>query len=468
MTSKIKLKKLIDEVEIEYKWCWDFLVKLKTGDRKNLLPDNLFEFQPKLAVAVFKLSEAYRAIAKEKNILITKKQHLSPNWFKRRMKVLSSYQDSLEEIKKIGKVLGDSFAWLFYGDERVFLRKHFLHEKTPHIPSGIGGQGELEFIRQAKFINNKFVLYHGITSFLRIGDISLIDLKSRKLVAIGEIKTKQIDDSNLLVGFYYVGEAVHEVGKKEISIEANDGANYKLPQQLQEKLNKQLKKMTDSFVLPNNREDKKLVSNAYINKLDKLFENIKRNKGACEKAGDGLLLFGFSINKTSLFSKFFNEFGGNLKNILKEFEKQMESIVDISQIGKDGNKNSFFVGQLRKELSAGITPIFWWGTNTENIGKLIFGDVYLGTLYNPAHFLKKLRNLGFEVEQKGKSFKISKVIGTSKFEVMNVSSFLDFLQQSLFDEEILISTFNTIIEKIESNELKPNTNVHIDMQQFLE
>lgn len=46
-------------------------------------------------------------------------------------------------------------------------------------------------------IDEKLLLYHGITTFLRIGDFTLIDLKTMEISAIGELKTGRQDGENI-------------------------------------------------------------------------------------------------------------------------------------------------------------------------------------------------------------------------------------------------------------------------------
>ena len=92
----------------------------------------------------------------------------------------------------IGRSLGDSFAWFFYHSERKHLEEHLKHERQLHMPPGIGGIGELEFLDKTRVIDNHLVIYHGTTTFLRIGDVSFLDMKTLRLTAIGELKTKEI------------------------------------------------------------------------------------------------------------------------------------------------------------------------------------------------------------------------------------------------------------------------------------
>lgn len=468
MTSKIKLRRLIDDVEVEYKWCWFFLVQLKTGNRDNLLPEELFEFQPKLTIALFKLEEAYQEINKEKKMLIAKKKRLSLNWFSKRMKTLSNYQNALNEIIALGRVIGDSFAWIFYADERQFLGKHFHHEKIPHLPLRIGGKGELEFIKQTKTIDNKLILYHGITSFLRIGDLSLFDLKSKRLVAIGDLKTTKISEFEFLIRCYFVGDAIDVPNNKKIVINAKNEANPKLPQNMQETLKRQLKKMSDCLIPPEIGKTVQIKSNTYLNNLKTLLKELEKKSAAVEKVDNGLLLLAIKDRRRSMFHRFFEESTPNLDKKLKGFNKKLESIADIRFVSKERNKNSFYINSFKPDTFAGRTPFFWWGIDSEHTRKIVFQEISVCTVYNPAFFLEKLESLGFDIKQNGRQIDVKKIIGKRVLELGDIKYFLNLIQNNLFDEHFIISMFESFQSEIKSKNIKSNTEIALDIQQFFE
>ena len=59
--------------------------------------------------------------------------------------------------------------------------------------------GEIQFIRHVPVVAGHLVLYHGITTFLRVGDVSLISLDgTRRVAAIGELKTRPDHEDEML------------------------------------------------------------------------------------------------------------------------------------------------------------------------------------------------------------------------------------------------------------------------------
>jgi hypothetical protein len=60
----------------------------------------------------------------------------------------------------------------------------------------------------------------------------------------------------------------------------------------------------------------------------------------------------------------------------------------------------------------GATPIFWRSLPLDFIRKLIFREVTVVTIYNPAHLIRKLRALGYQVELHRTDLKVTKRILT--------------------------------------------------------
>ena len=129
------------------------------------------------------------------------------------------------------------------------------HEAIFHTPPGVGGKGELEFIDRFKVLNSNIVLYHGTTSFLRVGDISFIKIPTLELTAIGELKTQRIGPGKLEI-------SVSAYGRKEIAEKFFKDLNEKIktenwtdktkklnsfPPKIEEKLKKQIKEILNSL-----------------------------------------------------------------------------------------------------------------------------------------------------------------------------------------------------------------------------
>ena len=210
MTSENSIRATIDTAGSSFRDCWGTLCDMKSGNTQGLFAKRFREFQPTLADAIFRLDEDYRAVTREKRSLVNKKEVLSEPWFGRRMRKLESYRTALKEAGTVGRSIGDAFAWFFYRNDQATLARHLQHEPVSFTPSGIGGKGEVESLKRL-WSTGRLPLYHGVTSCLRHGDFSLMDLNSGKAVAIAEAKARRKNKQTIEVRLHLVGKKTEGV-----------------------------------------------------------------------------------------------------------------------------------------------------------------------------------------------------------------------------------------------------------------
>lgn len=465
MISALKFRKLIDQTEKTYSKCWKFLSEWKEG-RWIFSAEELLGFQPTLGEALLRLSEMYKLLSQERHSLISRKKMLSPKWFKQRMKRLAAYQETITEVINIGKILGDSFAWIFYQSERKYLRKHFAHQRTSQIPTGLGGRGEIAFISEFRTWHGQFTIYHGITSFLRIGDVGFYDPGSKKITGIGELKTESDTGDALGLRLYLLWPAkakkVWPRPSKPPRVE-----DTPVPLNRRRQLKKQLETMAGSL---NPAKIEKVITiheKTHLSELNKLAEELQKKTIVIEQAGDGLLLCGFSSKREkSLFARLLPGAGSNTDKWLTGFEDHAQKIVDRTQVGTSYDTNSILVGCLDLAAYLGTTPMFWWPVPSEFVRRLVFHEVTVVTLYNPAHLIRKLRALGFEVRLTGTQLSVTKQIGKVQLEMRNMHNFLHYIQQHLVREDVVLAIFQKILKKIDSEEIASNTIINLDAQLY--
>jgi hypothetical protein len=471
MTSKAALRKLIDKIEGEYQKCWRVLSRLKEGRGLGLSDaevKELLEFQLTLATALFRLDEKYRALSQEQAALIAKKRSLSPEWFRRRMKTLADYQKVIKGVITLGRALGDAFAWMFYQDERQYLEKHFEHESLPHTPPGIGGKGELELIRNVRVLNNQLTIYHGTTTFLRIGDVSFVDLKTLKVTAIGELKTERVSDTQLKLSLFLLWPLKPESVWTAAPVPADGEAQAALPPKIQEQLKKQLKKMAASFDHSQKVHKLDVSHTVYTDELKRVVAGLKKTDLVCEQAGDGLLLMGVKNSRLkSLSSRLLVGSRADVEKRLPGIEKRLIQIMDASQAGTPTNMNSIIIGGIDLRTFPGATPIFWWPIQAEILRKIFFREVEIVTMYNPAHLMRKLIELGFTVEtlNRRRNYMISRKIGRRVIEPYDMSYLLKMVQSCLIHEDVVISVLSDLVQMVEAGEVLSGTKVYLSLQQ---
>jgi hypothetical protein len=84
------------------------------------------------------------------------------------------------------------------------------------------------------------LIYHGTTSFLRMGDVSFIDLNTLKVAAIGELKTQKLNERELGLKLALIS------GRRDLSPDLSQMRHgTALAQPLDPKLETKLKRQTE-------------------------------------------------------------------------------------------------------------------------------------------------------------------------------------------------------------------------------
>lgn len=480
MPSKEKIKKAINNSESAYEQCWTYLTQIKERKFNSEDRDCLLEFQPILANALNKLSKLYREIHQEKNKLIQRKTRLSEAWFTSRMKKLSDYQEQINSAISVGKSLGDAYAWFFYQKDRKYIRQHLQHEEIFHFPPGLGAIGEIEFIKNFKTHGSFFILYHGTTSFLRLGDISLIDLETLNVVAIGELKSSSPDtntntntntktiDINLILSSPFP-DLVNKKIFKDTPIEAKPYSNRFSPQ-MNHRLQRQLKAISDSF--PSLKEKpswKKNYKSSYaFDSLTQALQTARKSRVSFTRASKGHLLFSYSPLGKNLYSRI------TAKNAKKHIDAGMEKIADHAKtMFTTREDNHLIINTIhysrngRPTYRPGMTHIFWWPIPLPLLKKIMLAETYIYSIYNPSFLHQKLEDAGFKIKSgEDKIYFAEKIEDELRVEFHGLPSYYAYIQEYMFTEEDIIK----IAEKLYTDLIKNHDGseygkVEIDIRQ---
>ena len=476
MISKADITSLIDEAENSFRECWSTLSRLRGRDRTGSSKDAdlsaaLLDFQPILARTLYDLSEMYRKLHQEKQSVIARKAILTPKWFGHRLALIGEYQRAVKATISIGKRLGDSFAWIFYLSSRDHLLEHGDHQRQFHTPPRIGGLGELAFIESVRMVGGHLVLYHGITTFLRLGDVSYINLKEdNKVAAIGELKTTKVAEGKLNVRLDAVAPGGEEMSFLAEGIlhddTQEDFSPPPLPQKMEARLGKQVASMGTPFEFSDPEGSMELDHDPRVEELDVLCKKLKTSAFAYRKIGDGLLLVGTRTAKRSLSSKLL---GGNPPGWtvrLQGLEHEAQRIMD-----QKSSDNEIWLGALNDpnteyQLAPGMVPLFLWPLDTATIEDMYFQNVVIYYLYNPVHLAGKLRRAGFDVisipGQRG--FKVEKRLGDVSLKLENLRYFTHLVTHELWDEDAVVETLNGMVRSVEGGDISPNAKIRMDIR----
>ncbi len=487
MVSRAAVKALIDETEAKYRECWETLTRMKESftpvktwegsEAKDLL-EAILNFQPTLGFALLELSKMYRELHQEKYKIIAKKGTLSPDWFRHRLALIGRYQEHLKTTISIGKCLGDSFAWFFYQNERHRLPQHYDIQNQLQAPGHVGGTGEIEFVRRLQMRKGHLLIHHGLTTFLRLGDVSFIDLESLKLTAVAELKTRQVADKELAISVTLIGEREEgalpreaalllEDFKVDLTVRDDRPTPPPLSQSARARFERQVAALGESLLHPEPQIGQELIGCSNVTELEALWGELKTSTSAHRRVGDGQILTGFKIRKRTLSSKLMMGFKYN-------FSKQFPTIEEQARrtIIEGSSDNTFWVNGFHGPtpeycLAPGMTPLLWWPVDPELVRAIFFCDVLLFSVYNPAHLLSKLRMAGFNVERtKGQQgLRIEKISGDKSTTLEGFGHFVNYVVKQLFSEEDVLKMISSTSRKIESEEVPPNTKVVMQVEQ---
>ncbi len=448
--KKNELKKLLLKTDERYQKCWDILATLKTK------PDTSIQlFQAALCKALFDLSNAYRTISQERKRLIARKHLLSSSWFSKRQKLLAGRQKAIMEAVAIGRTMGDSFAWLFYSNDLDLLQQHLKHPENNHIPPGFGGIGEKEFVKRVLKLGEYMVLYHGTTTLLRLGDVSLIDLKQFRVAGIGDLKTTPLEPGKLSITLLVMGDKrILPVGSIiPLSSSPNKFLNN-YPPAMKARIDRQIDrniKALSSNDSVKNASHLKLTIETYIPEFQRMLQTAKVGRFSYQQFGDGLLCVVFKQRKQNLHTTI-----APAKNI--HLSRKLDEVAaHACKLALHGSPhNNLTLGSFlyqrdgTPKYQLGTLPLFWWPLNVDTIKNLIFQEYIVVIIYNSAHFISKLEAAGFTLEfKKDRTFNLSYSIGKGKLHVTGLRYFFELICSYFYKEVEVIEMLKRSIQEIE-------------------
>lgn len=449
--TRKQVRACIDDADESFHACWQTLVSLKKVE--GLDGRALLDFQPVLASALFKLDDAYRRLVHYRGVLIQKKASHSATRFRQRMRALDEDRKALHAAMCVGRNLGDAFAWAFYQHDQPSLELHFKNPANPHTPPGIGGRGEIEFIKQAT-PRGFFMLYHGITNFLRIGDVSFFDPGTRRISAIGEFKSELVEPRKLMVKVHMIS-----INREKIPfVDPNRAAKKTVNRdqglvreaQFKARLERQIKKMAE--VVRRSEPDRKAdLRSAYHTDELAIFAKQLSVKGlAFQRVGNGGLLAGCCpFRGRSLSSRIYSK--ASQASILKRMARIRERVSIICDPALPDN--CILLSELDHGLRLGIPPLFWFPCDADFLEKIYFIRAIVATIYNPAHLFGALRERGYEVRTEyPKSgtprFEVRKTVSKNMAGIERFDFFLGLIQHRFMRETKIIEMFDTLLKQV--------------------
>lgn len=471
--SRKFISEQVDKAEIAFSTCWQILESIKAG---VFNPEEFFKFQPTLAENIYELAKIFHEISIEKRQLIKQKKTYNNIWFRKRLKTLSDYQIVVATAISIGKRLGDYFAWFFYSKESVMLGQHSKHRAIPIPPSGIGGLGEKNIAMRFQRHRKLFVLHHGITSILRIGDVSLISLKGLRLAAIGEIKTKKSSPKELLVQMRFASknrEILQEHLEEQSSFVLQKDQE-ELDHTIAEKLKRQMRDIAASFSQEIIAGEVTTVGKHTIEDFISLFSDT--TKPQVGLMGKSQVMLTLPNNKPTLSKRLFassflfdKRNSGAYSEASNQLLKKIQSLFTSTLIPDVENRifmgNRYNPGQSNSLLHS-VIPMFWLPIPSTIVRRLTFYETEILSILNAGHLFAALKPLGLEVTLTNRKFTARNHV--KDYEVENFEFFIRLVAEGFLSETSVQHILSKSIVDIENAKLPKGSKVTLDIHQVYE
>lgn len=457
-----EIKHFGEEVEVELSVIWDILAKFKTistGGNTALIPDELVNFQFRLTQILHKVTQKYYRLTYVRKGLEKQKKKIGYKEFVEQRKNIQNLLDFLSHLLVIGKSLGDAFVFIFYSLDREYLNQHL--QSVPQaltLPRGIGGVGEMEFIKNVKMIQGQLLIYHGITNILRIGDVTLFDIQKNRVSAVGELKSGILDESTLTINLTIIGHKSREV-PYDITIDKAINSDKEFNFIDIERYEKQVKTMADSFKYLDNSTINNVPKNFFsLPKFEVIKElvNYPKDKAFAYKQTDKSLILGrHALKGSTLFERFMG-FDDKLDLDVPELTNLLTSILT------PGFENSIVFGQIhfsrkmRIQPIVGSKPFFWNSVDISVLKKIYFSEVLIFSLYNIGHLLNAMKDLGYtwEYNEQHKMNGFSKKTPEMNYFISQVPFFVSMITDYLQDESVVVDTINSTATSLLEEALK--------------
>lgn len=451
MITRTEVETVVNRAATAYEQCWSTLAALKSGRISEHVGLSLVQFQPTLGTALAQLSSTYRKLSAEKQARIQAKSCLAPAWFARRMRFLSSQQEIICRAVYVGKSIGDGFAWFFYQNDGAYLYEHLKEPEQLLIPSGVGGFAELETVRKIPVANGHFLLYHGITSILRLGDFSLVRLDKLKVITVGEIKAGKPAAGRLNITMLYPCDPTtgKTVEPQRVSAQrVRERRNESLSASARDRLARQMRRMVEAHSTLNSERDKRIAYELRdrVSEFEEFVGGIATSGCSFRRLGKSLLLMGISMPRRSLYDRLRGGTGTNWNSKIAGIEQQAVALVAAGRADNALYVGSWFFHEDGKiSHRPGMTHPVWWPISSEALKRVVLQEVLIFTVFNPAHLFEALEAAGFKITADfPKKFSAEKTIGGASMTVGGMSHYFEMIQHYFFSEEDVVGMLREV------------------------
>lgn len=471
MITQSEVSTEIDRAERRYLQCFRMMRGATTG-RATKGNNEILTFQPNLAKSIFRLDTLHSRLASERKDLVRRKLSLNARWFRARLRKIRDLQEGLATAASIGRSLGDAFAWIFYRDDAAGLAVHSKHAPIRRIPNTVGGRGEVSFIHTTQSIDGYFIIYHGITTMLRHGDISVFNIKTRRLAAIGELKTKRAGPKELSITVSLIGSADQELfdlfdrRPANPPQAANNRIGQNLPAAIQARLNRQMKAATRVIAPPKSDRDISLATSSSLQGLRRLLQERPREETHAVTISDSQVLVRVRQRDTKLSSRLFTKSGTRSPKLPESLSALVSGILLPARAANDLRISSVLNPRAEYLSIPGIVPLVWWPLPQIVIRRILFHRACVFSVLNIGSIIAKLQSIGLTVEAHGRRLTAKKTVGSSIVEIRRLEYFLALIVNQCYPEDDVIEMMRVVLAEIEAHGITEPAQIDLHFQQI--
>lgn len=456
LISARAVREALNDAEQKLAWCTRVVGALSGYKADEATGENVIEFQQRLYRIIADLEALYLRIKREEKRLISAKARYTPIWFAKRMAQLSAYSKKLRDGLMLARAVGDGFAWFFYERDPQLIEEHCKLQPQLLLPTDLGAAGERILLENLRGVDGKFMLYHGITSLLRIGDFSFVDMSSLRVACLAELKTSRIDPQRINLSLSIISGNKDQLPKFSMRKPSKPREPAPpLSASMQARFERQRKVMQEAIVAAKKVRDGLTISsdlNFHYRELEDVVRRSHPRAFEYVKAGNGLIIGAWRVPGARSYGA---------PSPMRQIKRMPELASDMpawaTKILDAGHAwNSLAFGGLGgdeslKARSTGL-PFFAWPVDPQVLADIAFERVIVITLFNAGHLIKRLHVDGYDVglDEKGRLKRATKQVDDKLIELENYNYFMSLVPWALMTEDAVMSMIEQTIETTKS------------------
>ena len=391
LITRAAVHEALSRSESDLRECWSHLSGIAKRGASSADAQSMRSFQPRLAKALLDLSHLNTRVRRYEKQLHARRTRVSKTWFSQRRAAIERYRKAIAKLTRIARTLGDMFVWPFYAKDRELLRQHLAAPPLAPPPATNGSAAELSFMAHSPVIDRYILLLHGTTHLLRVGDVSLYDMDSRRIAGLGELKAQPPSGGKVQVSLTAHTPAG---GPMQVRPDAASPSALAMSPEMSERLERQMRAIETTFQAQAADIQVKLVDDTHVSDLNALGADLKTSRTSFQQGSPGLLIGGARLPaRRSLTARMLDP---SMPRVVESFASRLtERVPDV--LMDSSPWNSPCLNFLDAQVPPGQPPWIWLGVDPDLVEGLLFQTIHVATLHNTAFLLAELEQSGFKV-----------------------------------------------------------------------